>query len=213
MKITIRTLLWALIACLGLWQALVFAQSTDNKQNLLACKKGWEACDRSTLTQSGSAEVAVADHARAVSNCRNGLESCDHSKLTGPEGTALAVTDHERNVSNCKDGLASCDHSRLTHSEAGAMSLFRGSRCRVDHPGRHPRIHLLFEKAGTQAQHLGCTMRLSTEVLPVSRGARLHARECESHSIAKTGIETGTGCHRGSVPHATRGDSGLWASF
>jgi len=60
MKITIRTLLWALIACLGLWQALVFAQSTDNKQNLLACKKGWEACDRSTLTQSGSAEVAVA---------------------------------------------------------------------------------------------------------------------------------------------------------
>src|SRR6266849_2769171 len=96
---------------------------------------------------------------------------------------------------------------------AGAMSLFRGSRCRVDHPGRHPRIHLLFEKAGTQAQHLGCTMRLSTEVLPVSRGARLHARECESHSIAKTGIETGTGCHRGSVPHATRGDSGLWASF
>src|SRR6266849_5976083 len=73
---------------------------------------------------------------------------------------------------------------------ADAMSLFRGSRGRVDHLRRNPRVHPPFEKAGTQAQHLGCTVRLSTEVFPVSRGARLHARECKSHPIAKTGVET-----------------------
>jgi hypothetical protein len=123
MKVTTRTLLWALVACLGLLHVLVFAQSSDNIQNLLACKKGWELCDRSKLTQSESAEAAVTDHARAVSNCRNRLESCDHSKLTGPEATALAVADHERNLSNCKDGIASCDHSRLTYSEAGDRQL------------------------------------------------------------------------------------------
>jgi len=85
MKLSMRTLLWALVACLGFWHGSVFAQSSDNKQNLSACKSGWEACDRSKLTRSESAEVAVTDHARVVSNCRNGLESCDHSKLTGPE--------------------------------------------------------------------------------------------------------------------------------
>jgi hypothetical protein len=70
MKITMRTLLWALVACLGFWHGLVFAQSSDNKQNLWACKNGWEACDRSKLTQSESAELTMAEHQRKALNCR-----------------------------------------------------------------------------------------------------------------------------------------------
>src|SRR4029077_6607906 len=123
MKVNNRRLLWALVACLGSWHALVFAQSPDNKQNLLACKNGWEACDRSKLTQSELAEVAVTDHVRTVSDCRSGLESCDHSKLTGPEATALVGAERQRNFSDCRDGRETCDNSKLTGLEAGALAI------------------------------------------------------------------------------------------
>src|SRR5437868_14622922 len=117
MKVIMRALLWALVGCLGLWHTVVFAQSSDDTQSLLACNRGWEACDRSKLTQSESVALTLTDHARNVSNCRDGSESCDHSKLSDREKVALAIADHERTFSACKDGSV-CDSSRLTPSEA-----------------------------------------------------------------------------------------------
>jgi hypothetical protein len=128
MKVTMQTLLWALVACLSLWPILVFAQSSDVARDLEACKNGRATCDRSKLAQSESAEVAVTEHARAVSNCRNRLKSCDPWKLTGPEATALAVADHQRNASDCREGIGFCDRSKLTQSEVRDSSVAEHQR-------------------------------------------------------------------------------------
>src|SRR5438477_2673119 len=101
------------VACMSLWPIILFADPSDRAQNLADCKSGWETCDRSKLSQSESADVALSDHRRDVANCRNGYDSCDHSKLTRREAVALAVADHERNGSDCAMGLSSCDPSRL----------------------------------------------------------------------------------------------------
>src|ERR1700747_2374047 len=109
---------WALVACLSLWPIALFAQSSYLEQNLTDCKNGRETCNRSKLSQSESADVALASHRRNVSNCRSGFAACDHSKLTQQEEIAWAIADHQRNVSDCKDGIGSCDRSKLTQSEA-----------------------------------------------------------------------------------------------
>src|SRR5437588_158498 len=102
---------------------LAFAQSSDFAQNLEACKNGRGACDRSKLTESESAGVALADHQRNIANCRDRFEPCVHSKLTEPEAIALALADHQRNISNCNDGMGSCDRSKLSQSEAREMAV------------------------------------------------------------------------------------------
>src|SRR5207253_8074504 len=117
MKVSLRKYLWAQIACLSLLPILAFAQSSDLAQNLEACKNGRGACDRSKLTESESAGVALADHQRNIANCRDRFEPCDHSKLSEPEAIALALADHQRNVSNCNHGRGSCDRSKLSQSE------------------------------------------------------------------------------------------------
>src|SRR5689334_1587447 len=81
--------LWAQAACLSLWPILAFAQSPNLAQNLADCNAGRESCDRSRLSQSESADAALAAHARNVTKCRNGYDSCDHSTLTKPEVIAL----------------------------------------------------------------------------------------------------------------------------
>src|SRR5579863_3409311 len=113
MKIKISKHFWVSVACLCLWPVLAFAQSSDLAQNLADCKSG-TTCDRSKLTSAESVAVALADHARNVSDCRNGYDSCDRAKLSGRETTALAVADHQRNASDCNDGMPSCDRSKLT---------------------------------------------------------------------------------------------------
>jgi len=57
MKVSLQKL-WVQVLCLSLWPILGFAQSSDLAQNLADCKSGREACDRSKLSQSESAEVA-----------------------------------------------------------------------------------------------------------------------------------------------------------
>src|SRR6478735_651678 len=105
--------LWVPIACLCLWPVCLSAQSSDIAQNLADCKNGWGTCDRSRLSESESAEVALSEHRRDVANCRNGYDSCDRSKLSEAEVIALAVADHRQNVSDCTSGTTSCDPSRL----------------------------------------------------------------------------------------------------
>src|SRR5580704_8329570 len=116
MSVNLRWCLWVPLACLVFWQSFSLAQSSDVVQNLAACQAGREACDRSKLSPSQTAEVDASNRERNVSNCRNGFESCDHSKLTQPQAIALAVAGHQRNVTECRDGMASCDPSRLTQS-------------------------------------------------------------------------------------------------
>jgi hypothetical protein len=128
MNFTLRKYRWAQVACLILWPILVCAQSSDLKQNLDDCKNGWETCDRSRLSQSESAAVALADHRRNVSNCRDGFQTCDHSQLTQQETIALALANHQQNVSDCKLGMTSCDHSRLSQSEAHEASVAERQR-------------------------------------------------------------------------------------
>ncbi len=114
-----------LAACFSFGPILLFAQSSGPTQNLDDCKAGREACDRSKLSTSEVADVALAQRARNLSNCRNGFDPCDRSKLTPREATALAVADHERDVSDCTSGMGSCDPSKLTPSEALDSSLAR----------------------------------------------------------------------------------------
>src|SRR5437660_12390298 len=100
MRVSLRKYLWAQIACLSLLPILAFAQSSDFAQNLEACKNGRGACDRSKLTESESAGVALADHQRNIANCRDRLEPSAHSKLTQSEALVVARADHQRNIQN-----------------------------------------------------------------------------------------------------------------
>ncbi len=52
-----------LSACFGFWPILLVAQSSDATQNLADCKNGWESCDRSKLSQSEFADVAMPNTA------------------------------------------------------------------------------------------------------------------------------------------------------
>ena len=115
-KILSRNL--ALVACVSLWPASVWAGPSDAPENLLACKQGQESCDRSRLSLAELTEVARADHARDVADCRNDRAACDRSRLSPAETAALAVAEHDRNVSNCTDKIGACDPSRLTPVEA-----------------------------------------------------------------------------------------------
>ena len=72
-KISLRA-----VSCLSLWPVLLLAQSSNLAENLTDCKNGWETCDRSRLSQSEPADVALSDHRRDVSNCRASFASCDH---------------------------------------------------------------------------------------------------------------------------------------
>jgi hypothetical protein len=105
MKINFSQYFWLQIACLSLLPIPAGAQSSDLAQNLADCKNGRESCDRSRLSESGLAEVALSRHQRDVANCRNGYNSCDRSKLSESEAIALAVADHKQNVSNCAMGI------------------------------------------------------------------------------------------------------------
>src|SRR5579872_7293386 len=114
MKVSLRKSFGVSLVCLSLWSIFAFAQFSDVSSNLENCKAGRETCDRSKLSQSEAAEVAIAVHRQNVVNCRNGYDSCDRSKLTEQETITLAVVDHQRNLSDCDEGMLSCDRSRLT---------------------------------------------------------------------------------------------------
>jgi len=49
--------------CFSFWPILVFAQSSDLTQNLADCKNGWESCERSKLSESELADVALPNTA------------------------------------------------------------------------------------------------------------------------------------------------------
>ena len=88
----------ALVAGLSLWPPSTWAEPPAAAANLLACKQGRAACDRSRLSLAELTEVARADHARNVAECRNGRATCDISRLSQAETAALAVAGHDWHI-------------------------------------------------------------------------------------------------------------------
>src|SRR5882762_3155548 len=136
MKVPIPLIFWSLTSSLSLFPVLASGQASDRDHNLSACQQGWAGCDRSKLSPSEAAEVALTDHRQNVSDCRDGLKSCDRAKLGDAERTALAVADHQNNVTACNDGIQSCDRSRLTPSEARDATAAERLRNVSDCPNR-----------------------------------------------------------------------------
>jgi hypothetical protein len=66
MNISLRKCLGKQVACLRLWPILACAQSSDLSSNLANCKAGRDTCDRSKLSQSEAAEVALVVHRQNV---------------------------------------------------------------------------------------------------------------------------------------------------
>jgi hypothetical protein len=114
--------IWAHVALLSLWPAVVLAGAPATVANLSACKNGWSSCERSRLTLTEMTEVARADHARNVGDCRHAFRSCDRSRLSAAETIAVAVALYDRNVSNCRSGIEPCELARLTRAEAHEAS-------------------------------------------------------------------------------------------
>jgi hypothetical protein len=114
--------IWAHVAWLSLWPAVVLAGAPATVANLSACKNGWSSCERSWLTLTEMTEVARADHARNVGDCRHAFRSCDRSRLSAAETIAVAVALYDRNVSNCRSGIEPCELARLTRAEAHEAS-------------------------------------------------------------------------------------------
>src|ERR1051326_9580579 len=65
-----------MLLCIGLLRMAALAQLPVQEQNLSDCKDGSGTCDRSLLSASERAQLAVAEHQRNVVDCRNGSESC-----------------------------------------------------------------------------------------------------------------------------------------
>src|SRR5438552_2412683 len=102
MKFSLSKQLWVLAAFFSLWPSFLFAQASNVSQNLVDCKNGRETCDRSRLSKSESAEVALSE--QNVSNCTTGTTSCDRSRLTESEARESSIAALQRNIGNCRDG-------------------------------------------------------------------------------------------------------------
>ena len=74
---------------------LMWAQSPDQQQNLFACSHGWDACDRSALTQADKNAVAKAKREQNISDCENSWTSCNRSTLSTPELFQVDIAVHQ----------------------------------------------------------------------------------------------------------------------
>ncbi len=129
MKVISRTVFYSLmiISLIG-FTRLMWAQSTDQQENLFACKNGWDTCNPSALTQANKNEVAAARHAQNISDCENDWTSCNRSALSEPERAEVAVVAHRNMVSDCWNGAGSCDHAKLTAPEAAGVAVAENQR-------------------------------------------------------------------------------------
>jgi hypothetical protein len=96
MKLSARTMLCTLAACLGFLQGSLFAQEVNYGNNLSACKNALASCNPSTLTKADSDEIAASMHQRNLADCRAAVGPCDRSQLTEFETSALDVAVHQR---------------------------------------------------------------------------------------------------------------------
>jgi hypothetical protein len=62
--------------------------------------------------------MALARHARNVSDCKGGTDLCDYAALTPSETSEVTAAKDKRNAQNCENGWDECDHSKLTPLEA-----------------------------------------------------------------------------------------------
>jgi|SRR5437588_1097229 len=91
--------------------------------------KGYGSCNRSTLSETESKEVADTDSEaeRVVRpekelnllRCKTGSSMCDRSLLTPSEKEEVANLDRERDLPACQCGDGRCDKSLLTPEDAG----------------------------------------------------------------------------------------------
>jgi hypothetical protein len=100
----------------------------NKEQNLRDCLDGFEACDRSMLTNEQARQISDLQHDQNLWVCFTGNGECDHSGLSPEESKNVATVEQRRNALACETTIGICDQALLTPSQTETVAQIQNEQ-------------------------------------------------------------------------------------